>query len=87
MFTVYVLHSVSFNKIYVGYSSNLEDRMRSHNFFATKGFTAKFRPWTLVYSENYVAKNEAIKRERELKSARGRKFIWELIETLNREKG
>ncbi|HTH56889.1 MAG TPA: GIY-YIG nuclease family protein [Cyclobacteriaceae bacterium] len=72
MFTVYVLYSASFDRIYVGYTSDLEDRLRSHNFLATKGYTTKFRPWTLVYTEPYATKPEALRREKELKSARGR---------------
>ena len=87
MFTVYVLHSASFNKIYVGYSSDLEGRMKSHNFLGKKGYTVKYRPWTLVHTEQYSTKTEAIKREKQLKSARGRKFIWELIGKINSRKG
>ena len=80
MFKVYVLHSVSFNKIYIGYTSDLEKRLLSHNELGKKGFTLKFRPWTLVYSEDLETKSKAMKREKELKSAQGRKFIWSLIE-------
>lgn len=80
MFTVYVLYSVSFNKIYIGYTSNLDERMLSHNSLSKKGYTLKFRPWRLVHTEEFAVKADAIKREKELKSATGRKFIWELIE-------
>ncbi|MEM6360301.1 MAG: GIY-YIG nuclease family protein, partial [Bacteroidota bacterium] len=30
-FTVYVLYSPKFNKIYIGYSSDLQSRLDSHN--------------------------------------------------------
>jgi putative endonuclease len=79
MFTVYVLYSPSFNKIYIGYTSNLNNRFLSHNELATKGHTIKFRPWVIVYSEEVETKTEAIKRERQLKSANGRKFVWDII--------
>ena len=79
MFTVYVLYSPSFNKIYIGFSSDLEARIQSHNFLATKGYTVRFRPWNLIYTEVYSAKAEAMKREKELKSARGRAFLWKMI--------
>jgi putative endonuclease len=82
MFTVYVLYSASFDKIYIGYTSNLDERMLSHNSLSKKGFTSRFRPWSLVYTEEFSAKIDASKREKELKSAKGRKFIWDLIETL-----
>ena len=79
MFKVYVLHSVSFNKIYIGYTSDIDERMLSHNELGKKGFTLKFRPWTLIYTESFNTKSEAMKREKELKSAQGREFIRRLI--------
>jgi putative endonuclease len=39
MFTIYVLYSPPHNKIYIGFSSNIEQRMLSHNQLATKGYT------------------------------------------------
>ena len=80
IFTVYVLFSASFNKIYVGYTSNLDQRLLSHNVLATKGYTVKFRPWMLLHSEQFYSKADALKREKELKSAQGRRFIRDLIE-------
>ena len=80
MFTVYVLFSAAFNKIYIGFSSDLEQRIRSHNVLATKGYTIRYRPWTLVYKEVFDTKSEAMKREKELKSAKGRAFIWSLMD-------
>lgn len=74
-YTVYVLYSSKFDKIYIGYSSNLEQRVLSHNQLATKGWTVKFRPWEVVYAEEYADKPSAMKREKELKSSRGRDFI------------
>jgi putative endonuclease len=74
-FHVYVLHAPNFDKIYIGFSSNVDARILSHNTLATKGWTIKFRPWLLVYTESFPSKPEAMKRERELKSAKGRDFI------------
>jgi putative endonuclease len=74
-FHVYVLFSPAFNKIYIGFTSDLEARILSHNHLATKGWTIKFRPWTLVYRESFLTKAEAMKREKELKSAKGREYI------------
>jgi putative endonuclease len=75
MFTVYVLYSPSFRKIYIGYTSDLADRLVSHNELSTKGYTLKYRPWKLIYKEEYSQKSEAMKREKELKSAKGRTFL------------
>jgi len=78
-FHVYVLYSAPHSKIYVGYTSDISARLESHNTLATKGWTIRFRPWSLVHSESFDSKSEAMKREKELKSARGRKFVREKI--------
>ena len=75
MYSVYVLYSEGFNKIYIGYSGNLEQRILSHNQLGKKGWTIKFRPWNLVHSENFQTKEEALLREKELKSGKGREWI------------
>ena len=80
MFTVYILYSAKFNQIYIGFTSDLPNRFLSHNELATKGHTIKYRPWVIAYTEEYQTKAEAIKRENQLKSANGRKFIWKLIQ-------
>jgi putative endonuclease len=79
MFTVYVLYSQSCQKIYIGYTSSLEERFKSHNELATKGWTIQFRPWEIVYKEIFESKANAMRREKELKSAKGREWIWQLI--------
>ena len=77
MYTVYVLHSSKFDKIYIGHSSNLTERMKSHNELGSKGWTVKYRPWKLIYTEEYATKSEAMKREKQLKTSAGRRWIRE----------
>ena len=79
MFTVYVLYSEKHNKIYVGYTSNIDQRLLSHNELETKGFTLRYRPWKLIYTEVFSEKSNAMKREKQLKTAKGREFIWNLV--------
>ncbi len=79
IFTVYVLYSIKFDKIYVGYTSDLEQRLLSHNVFATKGYTIRYRPWEVLFTEQFGSKTEATKREKQLKSGVGREMIWNLI--------
>ncbi len=80
MYKVYILYSSDYDKIYIGFTANLESRLISHNEFGIKGWTIKFRPWKLIYTEEYDDKKEAIMREKQLKSGRGREWIWkELI--------
>ncbi len=71
MFKVYVLYSPNHRKIYVGYTSDLQNRMDSHNIYSKKGYTPKFRPWEILFTEDYETKQEALKRE----NANERKFI------------
>ena len=79
MFTVYVLYSQKFDQIYIGSTSDLSNRFLSHNELATKGHTIKFRPWVIAYIEEFETKQEALKRETQLKTANGRAFIWSVI--------
>ena len=82
MFTVYLLYSKDYDKIYIGFTSDLSKRLLSHNELGKKGWTIKFRPWQLIYKEVYQAKSDAMKREKELKTAQGRNFIWSIIKAM-----
>ena len=82
MFTVYVLYSKSYDKIYIGFTSNLEQRLLSHNELGKKGWTIKFRPWELIHTEEFQLKSDAMNREKQLKTATGRNFIWSLIKAM-----
>jgi putative endonuclease len=82
MFTVYVLYSKNYNKIYIGFTSNLQQRFLSHNELGKKGWTIKFRPWQIIYTEEFHLKSDAMIREKELKTATGRNFIWSLIKAM-----
>ncbi len=79
MFTVYILYSQKHDQIYIGFTSDLENRFLSHNELATKGYTIKFRPWVIAYTEEFEAKPEAMKREAQLKTANGRAFAWSIV--------
>ncbi len=74
-FVVYVLYSEKHNSYYTGYTSDLINRFKSHNHLAIHGFTIKYRPWKVIYTEHFADKKEAMKREKELKSGNGRTFI------------
>jgi putative endonuclease len=79
MFTVYVLYSKKYNQIYIGFTTDLENRFLSHNELATKGHTIKYRPWIIAHTEEHQTKPEALKREAQLKSANGRVCAWNII--------
>ncbi len=75
MFTVYVLFSEKYQKIYIGYTSDLLNRMKSHNKLGTGGFTLKYRPWKVIFVSIYQEKHLAMKQEKFLKSGQGRNLI------------
>jgi putative endonuclease len=74
MYTVYVLYSQTANKHYVGFTGNLDARMISHNELGND-WTAKYKPWKLIYTINFSMKTDAMKYEKWLKSGVGRDFI------------
>ena len=77
-FIVYILFSESKNKFYIGFTSNLEDRLIRHNQ-KSKGFTGSTNDWKIVYTENYEMKELARKRELQIKSWKSRIKILELL--------
>ncbi len=81
-FVVYILFSEDYGKTYVGFTSNLIERFKSHNHLSKKGYTIKFRPWRVIYVEFFATKSEALKREKLLKTGKGREFIKEIISKL-----
>jgi putative endonuclease len=74
LYTVYILFSEKYNKHYTGYTSNLQDRLKSHNELG-KEWTARFRPWKLIFSKKFKLKSDAMAYERWLKTGVGRAFI------------
>ena len=74
IYTVYILFSDNHQKHYTGFTSNLEQRMLSHNILG-KDWTAKYRPWRLIITKEFDTKVEAMKYEKWLKSGVGRSFV------------
>ena len=81
MFLVYIIYSISLDKYYVGYTGdNIIERIRRHNSKTKTGFTSKASDWDLVYSEEFLTKTDALKREKEIKAKKSRKYIEWLID-------
>jgi putative endonuclease len=79
MYTVYILYSEKFNKTYTGFTSDHEERFKSHNELGTKGWTKNFRPWKTIYTEEHLNKSDAMAREKYFKSGVGREFVKTLL--------
>ena len=74
MFYVYVLRSESDSGFYIGYSTNLRIRLRQHDAGESLA-TSRRGPWKLIYYEAYLERDDALGRERYLKSGTGRRFL------------
>ncbi len=72
MYYVYVLVEIHTGSIYMGYSSNLRERIKKHLCGEGAKYTKKGE-WKLVYYESYIHKSDAIKREKRLKRNGGTK--------------
>jgi len=70
----YVLKSKANGQLYIGWTVDLLARIRKHNKGLVKSTRAK-KPLTLVYYEACLSKQKAIKREKQLKTGFGRKYI------------
>jgi putative endonuclease len=79
---VYILASRRNGTLYVGVTSDLPRRMFEHKTDLVEGFTKRYRVHTLVYAEFYATMEQAISREKRIKTWR-RKWKIELIEQLN----
>ncbi|OGY32311.1 MAG: hypothetical protein A3A57_01575 [Candidatus Woykebacteria bacterium RIFCSPLOWO2_01_FULL_41_12] len=76
MYFVYSVYNKKHNKTYIGQTKDLEERIRLHNKKVFKGYTSRFDgSWKLIYSESKETRTEALRRETQLKSYRGRQFI------------
>lgn len=74
MFYVYILRSESDSGFYIGFSTDLKRRLSEHRRGAS--FATKSRgPWKLIYYEAYLNQEDALGRERYLKSGSGRRFL------------
>ena len=74
MYYVYILRSEKDNNFYVGYSSDLRNRLLQHE----KGLvssTKNRRPLTLVYYEACINQQDATHREKYLKTYLGRMYL------------
>ncbi|MDD5056161.1 MAG: GIY-YIG nuclease family protein [Candidatus Peribacteraceae bacterium] len=67
MFYVYLLYSESTQKFYVGFTTDVQQRLASHNG-AQNQSTVHGIPWRLVYFEAYTHKSDALIREKKLKN-------------------
>ena len=81
IYYVYILSSQR-RVLYIGMTSNIEQRIFQHKTHVFAGFTAKYNVTSLVYFERHEAVMTAIRREKEMKAWRREEKI-KLIECTN----
>ena len=74
MFYAYVIKSMNHDFFYKGHCEDMNERLVQHN----SGMTESIRPYIpfeLIYWEEFMTREEAIKREKYFKSAAGRRYL------------
>jgi putative endonuclease len=74
MFYTYVLQSKRDQRLYIGYTQDLQKRIELHNIGKVLATKARL-PLKLVYYEACLDKEKAIHREKYFKSGFGRSFL------------
>ncbi len=56
-------------------TTDLITRFQFLNSKSTKGFTLRYRPWTVIHVEFFEIKADSLLREKILKSGKGREWV------------
>ena len=75
---LYILRSETVGRYYIGISNNPERRLEFHNT-REKGFTSRYRPWKLMYTQRFPSRQEAQQAERRIKQWKSRTMIEKVI--------
>jgi putative endonuclease len=78
MYYTYILFSEKLNKYYIGHAEDICLRLERHNAGWSR-FTSTATDWQLKYSEKFLTKGQAARRELEIKRKKSRKYIEQLI--------
>jgi len=71
---VYVLYNSEYDRLYIGSTRDLNQRIKAHQSGKVRS-TKAYRPWKVIYTEKFDTYTEARKRENFLKSGAGRKWL------------
>ncbi|MBK3519989.1 GIY-YIG nuclease family protein [Carboxylicivirga marina] len=76
---IYILHSHSKNKYYIGATcDSIESRLAKHNM-KHSGYTGQTNDWTVAYFEKFETKKEAFDREKQVKGWKSKQRTLKLI--------
>ncbi len=75
MYYVYVLENQDDKSLYIGFTENIERRVFEHQNSKGGRTTKLKKDWKLIYYESYLLREDALGREKFMKSGSGRKYI------------
>ncbi len=78
MFYFYILRSIKNNKLYLGFTPDLKDRIKSHNNGENKA-TKPNIPYELIYYSAFKNKKDALNCEQYFKTTSGWKRIHNML--------
>jgi putative endonuclease len=78
LYYLYILKSQVSNKYYTGSSDNPQKRLGFHNTIE-KGFTSRYRPWNIVFTQEFASKELALTAERKIKKWKSKKIYRNLF--------
>ncbi len=78
MYYVYVLESLKDKSWYIGYTSNLSERINQHNNGESK-YTSKHTPYKCILYIAFIKKSDAKRYEKYLKSGYGRRTLMKMM--------
>jgi putative endonuclease len=78
MWQVYIIYSKKIDHYYVGVTNNLTWFLERHNQSWGR-YTKRGIPWKVVHAESFEHKTDVLKREKEIKRSKRRKYIERLI--------
>jgi putative endonuclease len=79
MYYVYILKSEIKQRFYIGYTNNLKKRLLYHNGGKVRS-TKAYRPWKIIYTEQFDDRHNAFAREKQIKSYKGGEAFKKLIQ-------
>ena len=81
MHNLYILHSKTLNRYYVGETPNTEIRLEQHlEHYFPKSFTKSAEDWEMIFSKECADRKDAIYLERFIKRMKSKKFIQRIIQ-------
>ena len=78
MYLVYILQSLKDKSYYIGHAQDLKVRLKRHNSGRVRSTKSQL-PWMLVYQEEYQTKQEAYRRELQIKRYKGGEAFKKLL--------